>query len=245
MDNIKLYRGDCLEKMRNIDSNSIDMILCDPPYGTTRNKWDSVIPLDKLWDEYKRIIKDNGAIVLFSSEPFTSELILSNLKMFRYDLIWVKTQGSDFLNANRKPLKAHENILVFYKHLPTYNKQYWYSTPYKCSNKKRIHSSNYGTYSTKIGSEGSEDGKRYPLSVLKFNSEKGLHPTQKPVALLEWLIKTYTNENDIVLDNCMGSGSTGVACINTNRKFIGIELDDKYFDIAFNRIQDMQNKLIN
>lgn len=244
MDNIKLYRGDCLEKMRNIDSNSIDMILCDPPYGTTRNKWDSVIPLDKMWDEYKRIIKDNGAIVLFSSEPFTSELILSNLKMFRYDLIWAKTQGSDFLNANRKPLKAHENILVFYKHLPTYNKQYWYSTPYKCANKKRTHSSNYGTYSTKVGSEGSEDGKRYPLSVLKFNSEKGLHPTQKPVALLEWLIKTYTNENDIVLDNCMGSGSTGVACINTNRKFIGIELDDKYFDIAVNRIQDTQNKLI-
>lgn len=245
MDNIKLYRGDCLEKMRNIDSNSIDMILCDPPYGTTRNKWDSVIPLDKMWDEYKRIIKDNGAIVLFSSEPFTSELVLSNLKMFRYDLIWAKTQGSDFLNANRKPLKAHENILVFYKHLPTYNKQYWYSTPYKCANKKRTHSSNYGTYSTKIGSEGSEDGKRYPLSVLKFNSEKGLHPTQKPVALLEWLIKTYTNENDIVLDNCMGSGSTGVACINTNRKFIGIELDDKYFDIALNRIQDTQNELIN
>lgn len=134
---------------------------------------------------------------------------------------------------------------MFYKHLPTYNKQYWYSTPYKCANKKRTHSSNYGTYSTKIGGEGSEDGKRYPLSVLKFNSEKGLHPTQKPVALLEWLIKTYTNENDIVLDNCMGSGSTGVACVNTNRKFIGIELDDKYFDIALNRIQDTQNKLIN
>ena len=245
MDNIKLYHGDCLEKMRNIDSNSIDMILCDPPYGTTRNKWDSVIPLDKMWDEYKRIIKDNGAIVLFSSEPFTSELILSNLKMFRYDLIWAKTQGSDFLNANRKPLKAHENILVFYKHLPTYNKQYWYSTPYKCTNKKRTHSNNYGTYSTNVGGEGSEDGKRYPLSVLKFNSDRGLHPTQKPVALLEWLIKTYTNENDIVLDNCMGSGSTGVACINTNRKFIGIELDDKYFDIAFNRIQDTQNELIN
>lgn len=245
MDSIKLYLGDCLEKMKNIDDHSVDMILCDPPYGTTRNKWDSVIPLDKMWDEYKRIIKDNGAIVLFSSEPFTSELILSNLKMFRYDLIWAKTQGSDFLNANRKPLKAHENILVFYKHLPTYNKQYWYSTPYKCANKKRTHSSNYGTYSTKIGSEGSEDGKRYPLSVLKFNSEKGLHPTQKPVALLEWLIKTYTNENDTVLDNCMGSGSTGVACVNTNRKFIGIELDDKYFDIALNRIQDTQNKLIN
>lgn len=245
MDNIKLYLGDCLEKMRNIDNHSVDMILCDPPYGTTRNKWDSVIPLDKMWDEYKRIIKDNGAIVLFSSEPFTSELVLSNLKMFRYDLIWAKTQGSDFLNANRKPLKSHENILVFYKHLPTYNKQYWYSTPYKCTNKKRTHSNNYGTYSTNVGSEGSEDGKRYPLSVLKFNSDRGLHPTQKPVALLEWLIKTYTNENDIVLDNCMGSGSTGVACINTNRKFIGIELDDKYFDIAFNRIQDTQNKLIN
>lgn len=139
MDNIKLYLGDCLEKMKNIDDHSVDMILCDPPYGTTRNKWDSVIPLDKMWDEYKRIIKDNGAIVLFSSEPFTSELVLSNLKMFRYDLIWAKTQGSDFLNANRKPLKAHENILVFYKHLPTYNKQYWYSTPYKCANKKRTH----------------------------------------------------------------------------------------------------------
>lgn len=198
-----------------------------------------------MWDEYKRIIKDNGAIVLFSSEPFTSELILSNLKMFRYDLIWAKTQGSDFLNANRKPLKAHENILVFYKHLPTYNKQYWYSTPYKCTNKKRTHSNNYGTYSTNVGCEGSEDGKRYPLSVLKFNSDRGLHPTQKPVALLEWLIKTYTNENDIVLDNCMGSGSTGVACVNTNRKFIGIELDDKYFDIALNRIQDTQNKPTN
>ena len=185
---------------------------------------------------YERIIKDNGAIVLFSAEPFTSLLVTSNLKLFRYDLIWQKTQGSDFLNANRKPLRNHENICVFYKKQPQYNPQKKDGKPY-IAKSGDIKSDNWGKYNSRYITNS--DGKRYPLTVMEFtqqsNSNK-LHPTQKPVALLEYLIKTYTNEGETVLDNCMGSGSTGVACKNLNRNFIGIELDEKYFKIAERRI---------
>ena len=232
---IDLMHGDCLELMKNIPDGSVDMILCDLPYGTTACKWDSIIPFEELWKGYCRIIKDDGAIILFSSEPFTSILICSQISLFRYDLIWDKQKGCDFLNANRKPLRSHENILVFYKKSPTYNKQYWYSTPYKKINGNKKQSSVYHD-SHDVDTE-STDGKRNPLSILSFPRDGNrVHPTQKPVALLEYLIKTYTNEGETVLDNCMGSGSTGVACVNTNRRFIGIELDDKYFEIAKQRI---------
>ena len=234
-----LLHGDCLELMKGIPSGSIDMILCDLPYGTTRNKWDCVIPIEKMWEEYKRIIKENGAIVLFSAEPFTSILITSNVKWFRYDLIWAKTQGSDFLNANRKPLRSHENICVFYKKQPTYNAQKTSGKPYKAKSGETT-SSNFGEFNGNYHTDN-KDGKRYPLTILNFNGahNKGkVHPTQKPVSLLEYLIRTYTNEGEIVLDNCMGSGSTGVACINTGRKFIGMELNEKYFEIAKQRIND-------
>ena len=236
----QLMMGDCLELMKGVPDKSIDMILCDLPYGTTACKWDTIIPFEPLWEQYNRIIKDNGAIVLFGSEPFTSILINSNLKMFKYDLIWDKKRGCDFLNANRKPLKSHENILVYYKKPPTYNKQYWYSTPYKKNNKENSFSGTaYGTITDKITE--SKDGKRNPLSILSFARDgKRIHPTQKPVSLLEYLVKTYTNEGDIVLDNCMGSGSTGVACINTGRNFIGIELDKQYFEIAEKRIKELE-----
>ena len=238
---IDLRLGDCLEVMKNIPDKSIDMILCDLPYGTTQNKWDSIIPLELLWEQYKRIIKDNGAIVLFAQTPFDKLLGASNLKMLKYEWIWEKQQGTGFLNAKKMPLKKLENILVFYKKLPTYN-------PQMIGNEIRIikrnkdgkTTDNYGKFtydeqSTYVG--------RYPTSILSFDRDKNkLHPTQKPVALLEYLIKTYTNEEEIVLDNTMGSGSTGVACMNTNRKFIGIELDEKYFEIAKKRIEEAQNK---
>lgn len=240
---IDLRNGDCLELMKGIPDGSVDMILCDLPYGITRNKWDSIIPLDRLWERYKRVIKENGAIVLFSAEPFTSLLITSNIKWFRYDLIWYKTRGSDFLNANRKPLRAHENICVFYKKQPIYNAQKTEGKPYT-SKGGGTTSSNFGKYNANHHTEN-KDGKRYPLSVLRFSGEPNRgkqHPTQKPTDLLEWLIKTYTNDGETVLDNCMGSGSTGVACVNTNRNFIGIELDEGYFNIAKTRIEDAENE---
>ena len=238
MNGIELLQGDCLELMKGIEDNSVDMVLCDLPYGTTRNKWDSIIPLDRLWEQYKRVIKDNGAIVLFSAEPFTSLLITSNIQWFRYDLIWSKTQGSDFLNANRKPLRSHENICVFYKKQPTYNPQKTEGKPYKAKSGQTT-STNFGKFNGNHHTEN-KDGKRCPLSVLRFSGEHNRgkqHPTQKPTDLLEWLIKTYTNKGETVLDNSMGSGSCGVACVNTGRKFIGIELDQGYFDIAKERIE--------
>lgn len=236
---MKLLNGDCLELMKDIPDKSVDMILCDLPYGTTRNKWDCIVPLDRLWEQYKRIIKDNGAIVLFSAEPFTSLLITSNMQWFRYDLIWAKTQGSDFLNANRKPLRSHENICVFYKKQPTYNPQKTEGKPYKAKSGETT-SSNFGKFNGNHHTEN-KDGKRCPLTVLSFSGEhnKGKqHPTQKPIDLLEWIIKTYTNAEETVLDNCMGVGSCGVACVNTNRDFIGIELDENYFNIAKKRIEE-------
>jgi site-specific DNA-methyltransferase (adenine-specific) len=230
---VSLFHGDCLIEMKKISQNSIDMILCDLPYGMTKNAWDTVIPFDKLWEEYDRIIKENGAIVLFGSQPFTSLMIVSNLKHFRYCLVWEKNKFSDFLNAKKKPMKTNEDIAVFYKKQPTYNPQYWYSTPYVRWNTQQAvdKQTNYGSHKENVAE--SKDGKRLPTTVLKFNRvERPKHPTQKPVDLLEWLIKTYSNEGDKVLDNCMGVGSTGIACKNTKRKFIGIEIEKKYFEIA-------------
>lgn len=244
-DNYELYKGDCLELMKDIPDKSIDMILCDLPYGTTQNKWDSIISLDKLWRQYCRIIKDNGAIVLFAQTPFDKVLGVSNLKMLKYEWIWEKTAATGHLNAKKMPMKAHENILVFYKKLPTYNPQKTMGhTPVHSYTKHQDDGSNYGK--TKVGISGGGSTERYPRSVQVFKSDKqkvALHPTQKPIDLLQYLIKTYTNEGEIVLDNCMGSGSTGVACLNTNRKFIGMELDDKYFDIARNRIENTYKEL--
>ena len=218
--------------MNKLDDKSIDMILCDLPYGMTKNKWDIIIPFDELWAQYNRLITDNGAIVLFGNQPFTSLMITSNLKNFRYSLVWEKNKFSDFLNAKRKPMKTNEDLCVFYKKQPVFNPQYTYSTPYTRWNTQKAvdKQSNYGKHKENVAKS---DGKRLPTTVLKFNRvERPKHPTQKPVDLLEYLIKTYTNEEFTVLDNCMGSGSTGVACKNLNRNFIGIELEQDYFDIA-------------
>lgn len=238
---INLYHGDCVNLMKEIPDKSVDMILCDLPYGTTACKWDIVIPFNLLWEHYKRIIKPCGCIALFGRQPFTSFVVQSNLPWWRYELIWEKDKGTDFGNANRKPLNAHESIEIFYNKQPIYNKQMRKGTPYMRKNYR-----NNGEDDLNFKSDNSglwiNKGERTPTSVLKFARDnihrgKNLHPTQKPVALLEWLINTYTNEGDLVLDNCMGSGSTGVACINTNRKFIGMELDGEYFNIAKERIE--------
>lgn len=243
---IKLYQGDCLELMKNIPDKSIDMILCDLPYGTTRNRWDIVIPFEPLWEQYKRIIKENGIIVLFGSGMFTSDLMQSNRKMWKYNLIWEKTTSTGFLNAKRMPLRSHEDIIIFYNHQPTYNPQKTYGHKRKVSTaQQKINckvTENYG----KHGLTTYDSTERYPKSVLEFKTDKqksSLHPTQKPVSLLEYIIKTYTNEENTVLDNCMGSGSTGVACVNTNRNFIGIELDENYFSIAKERIEKAKEDL--
>ena len=238
-----LRQGDCLELMKDIPSKSVDMVLCDLPYGTTRNRWDTVIPFTPLWEQYNRVIKDNGAIILFGSGIFSADLMESNKKMWLYNLIWQKTQPTGFLNANRMPLRNHEDILVFYKHLPTYNPQKTQGHKRKISSAKHKEhcrkTENYGEHN--LSSYDSTE--RFPCSVVRFSKDiqtSALHPTQKPVALLEYLIKTYTNEGETVLDNCMGSGSTGVACANTNRNFIGIELDENYFRIAESRIRQAQ-----
>lgn len=230
-----------MEKMKLIPDRSVDMVLCDLPYGTTRNKWDEIIPFDNLWEQYSRITKPESAIVLFSDGLFTAKLQLSNQKMWRYNLIWDKQRCCDFLNANRKPLKSHEDICVFYRKQPTYNKQCWFAEPYELQKNGTL-SSNYGIRQT-AWSE-SKDGARNPLTILSFPRDgKRLHPTQKPVALIKWLIKTYTNEGETVLDNCMGSGSTGVACANLNRDFIGIEMNEEYYNIAYERIRNNQKQM--
>lgn len=236
-----LIKGDCLIEMQSIQDKSIDLILCDLPYGTTKCSWDSVIPFDKLWEQYERIIKDDGAIVLFGQEPFSSLLRVSNLQMYRYDIYWEKERLTNVMQVKKRVGKTVETISVFYKNQPTYNPQMVkYDGPLR-SNKvkdgklgKLIDDSN-----DKSVKEYVDTGYRYPTQVWKFKRDilkSNLHPTQKPVALLEELIKTFSNEGDLILDNCMGSGSTGIACINTNRHFIGIELDEKYFDIAKDRI---------
>ena len=236
---INLWQGDCLDLMKNIPDKSVDMILCDLPYGITNCKWDNAIPFEPLWEQYNRIIKDNGAIVLFGSEPFASRLRLSNLKMYRYDWIWEKTVASNFVMCNKQPQRKHENILVFYKKQPTYNPQMQAGKPYKDVRKNDRRRSVFVDDGASLGKTPIHNtGTRYPSTIQKFSNKnnKRLHSTQKPVALLEYLIKTYTNRGETVLDNCMGSGSTGVACVNTKRSFIGIELDKHYFKVADKRI---------
>lgn len=240
---IKLLQGDCLELMKEIPDHSIDMILCDLPYGTTACKWDIIIPFESLWEQYKRIIKNNGAIALFGKQPFTSFLVQSNLKWWRYELIWEKDKGTDFGNANRKPLNAHESIQIFYNKQPTYNKQMRSGEPYVINRKKNTNNDNDLNFKSNTQGLYINKGERVPISVIKISRDnitkgKSLHPTQKPVELLEWLIKTYTNEGETILDNCMGSGSTGIACINTNRNFIGYELDVNYFNVAQERVNN-------
>lgn len=234
-----IKKGDCLELMKEIPDKSVDMILCDLPYGTTQNSWDAIIPYDKLWGQYKRIIKDNGAIVLFAQGLFYVDLVNSNRDMFRYDLVWNKVLTSGFLNANRMPLRSHEQIAVFYKNLPTYNPQKVEgATNHSKGNLLAKHNNNnYGDYEQV---ESDFSGMKNPVSILTFEKTHpsiALHPTQKNIELLEYLINTYTNQDEIVLDNCMGSGSTIIACINTKRKYIGFELDDNYFELAKKRIE--------
>lgn len=244
---IELMHGDCLEMMQSIPDGSVDMVLTDPPYGTTACKWDSIIPLEPMWEQLKRIIKPNGAIVMTASQPFTSVLVSSNLKMFKHEWVWIKNRGSNFANTIREPMKEHEAVLFFSRGKWTYNKQ---MQPRTGGGVKLIGSSQEKT--TKSEAYNSFSGKniavgqlRVPSSWQKFNTasgaEKTEHPTQKPVALMEYLIKTYTNEGETVLDFTMGSGTCGIAALNTNREFVGIEKDDKYFEIASNRIHEAMN----
>jgi len=250
---VNLLLGDCLDLLPTIADDSVDMLLVDLPYGTTACKWDSIIPLDKLWEQYNRICKESAAMVFTAAQPFTTILAASNIQNLKYEWIWEKPQGTNPMNAKVMPLKSHENILVFYRKKPIYNPQMWYSTPY----------SGFKSDTAKIGEvygqaqskhRDNPEGSRYPKTVLKFKQEKGLHPTQKPVELMEYLIKTYTNPGNTVLDNTMGSGSTGVAAVQCGRKFIGIEMDSEYYKLAKQRIestvpvqevvQDLQNPLL-
>lgn len=243
----KLYHGDCLEAMDKLieDGIKVDMILCDPPYGTTSCKWDKIIPFDEMWMRLNKLCKQNGAVLLFADEPFTSKLICGNIKNFKQRITWDKQCPSGFLNAKKMLLKQTEDICIFYKKPPTYNPQMTDAKPENIRpiNKKMSASMNYGECMPKP-SDDYDNTKRYPTNLFSLSKRSGecnslniVHPTQKPVKLLEYLIKTYTNENEIVLDFTMGSGSTGVACMNINRKFIGIELDEKYFNIAKDRIE--------
>ena len=236
----EILLGDCLELMKDIPNGSIDMILCDLPYGTTQNKWDVIIPLDKLWEQYERIIKDNGMICLTSAEPFTSTLITSNKKLFKYDLIWDKKLSSGFLNAKRMPLRRHEQILCFYKKLPIYNPEMVTRGKVR---KKGIttetgkHTSNYGKFENSVV----ENNEYYPTSIIEVsnaNRKDKLHPTEKPLELFEYLIKTYTNENDLVLDNTAGSCTTAIAALNTNRNYICIEQEERYYNIGLKRVKE-------
>lgn len=239
----KIYLGDCLEVMKNIEDKSIDMILCDLPYGTTACKWDTVIPFEPLWEQYKRIIKDNGAIVLFGSEPFSSYLRMSNIDWYKYDWIWDKKIPSGMSYARYQPMRQHELISVFCNGRTIYNRQMTKrDVPIKSGGTKKSETAPIA-YKDKSFSRTYEY--KNPTTILSFNKiRKGsLHPTQKPVDLLEYLIKTYTNEGDLVLDNCMGSGSTIIACINTGRQYIGIEKDPKYYEIAQKRIEEHKEKL--
>lgn len=243
-----ILHGDCLELMTELEDQSVDMILCDLPYGVTaRNRWDVVIPFPKLWGEYERIIKDNGAIVLTAIQPFAAQLIMSNPKLFRYEWIWEKTSPTGHLNAKKMPMRAHESVLVFYKKLPTYNPQKTKGHARKASSAAHKRNSKMSTNYRSYGLTSYDSTERYPRSVQVFPTDKqkeALHPTQKPIALLEYLIRTYTNEGDVVLDNCIGSGSTAVAACNTNRNFIGMELDKGYYEIATLRVQECSKRTI-
>lgn len=239
MSEINLMHGDCLEKMQSIKSGSIDLILTDPPYGTTQCKWDSVIPLDEMWLQLNRVIKPNGAIVMTAAQPFTTVLIGSNLPLFRYCWVWDKIKGTGFLNAKKMPMRNHEDVVIFYNKLPTYNPQMTNGHQRKVSHRK-------ATLQTDVYNDMKNDyhydsTERFPTSIQTISTDtqsSSLHPTQKPVALMEYLIKTYTNRGETVLDFTMGSGTTGVACVKSNRNFIGIEKDEAYFNIAQNRIDE-------
>lgn len=238
-----LFQGDCLEIMQHIPDKSVDMILCDLPYGTTACKWDVIIPFDKLWAAYERIIKDNGAIILFASQPFTSALGASKIELLKYSWVWEKSRPTGHLNAKHQPLTGFEDVLVFYKKKPLYNPQGLTQVNLVVKNSasdlRRNKNNVTSTVSGRLKESYTQTFSNYPRGILRFQSENNrVHPTQKPEALLEYLIKTYTNVNEVVLDNTMGSGSTGVACVNTQRNFIGIEKDDKYFAIAEDRIRD-------
>lgn len=238
-----MWPGDCLALMKNIPDASIDMILCDPPYGTTACAWDTVLPFGPLWAEYKRIAKPNAAIVLFGAQPFTSVLVASNLAAFKYEGVYEKTNPKGFLSAKRRPLTSHENVLVFCYGTPRYNPQKWRIPEHLRTKRKHATSKTSGEcYGDRDLVRGDDDGSRFPTSVIGFSNRVGrdgnYHPTQKPVALMEYLIRTYTNEGDLVLDNCMGSGTTGVACVNTGRRFIGFEKDPKHFVTACKRVRD-------
>ena len=233
-----LMQGDCLERMKEIPAGSVDMVLTDPPYGTTACKWDSIIPLEPMWEQLKRIIKPNGAIVLFGSQPFTSALIMSNPKMFKYCWVWEKHHTGQ-LNSKKQPLRNVEDVAVFYDKQCIYNPQFTIGVPYVLERKGYKGSEAYGKQRDHTTVS---DGKRYPMQILQFKEKMIYHPTQKPVALLEYLIKTYTNEGETVLDFTMGSCTTGIAALNTNRKFIGIELDENYFKISKDRIAEAERR---
>jgi site-specific DNA-methyltransferase (adenine-specific) len=247
-DNIWLMQGDCLERMKEIPDGSVDMVLTDPPYGTTACKWDSIIPLEPMWEQLKRIVKPNGAIVMTASQPFTSILVCSNLKWFKYDTVYEKSHATGHLNANKMPMRKHESILVFYSKLPVYNPQKVKKSLSNIRPDKRVAKTSecYGKFDPN-SKRTEEKDVAFPTSINLFNNsttggDRGLHPTQKPVALMEYLIKTYTNEGETVLDFTFGSGTTGVACTNLNRNFIGIELDDNYFNVGKERILNADKK---
>ena len=238
-----IYNEDCLEGMKKIADGSVDAIICDPPFGTTNCPFDKRLPFAPMWEQFKRVTKRNAAIILFSQMPFGAELIMSNRKMFRYEWIWEKSLGAGFLNAKKMPLRCHENILVFYRSLPTYNPQFTKGKPYDYRHKPKIHRNYHQTFTC---GQKNETGDRYPRDVIQFKGVIGgdckeiVHPQQKPIALLKYLIRTYTNEGEVVLDATMGSGSTGVACVNTGRDFIGFETEKNFFEIAQRRIAEAE-----
>jgi len=240
----KIYNEDCLIGMQRIPDGSVDCIICDLPYGTTACAWDTIIPFEPLWEQYKRVIKPNGAIVLFGSQPFTSKLILSNEKMFKYEMIWEKTRGGNSICLGKQPFKVHENICVFYEKMPTFNEQKWKIADYYVDKRKSINDSiSYSEHQkedVRVIKRHKDDGFRHSQTILPFESywSKDMHPTQKPVDLLRYLIRTYTNEGETILDNCMGSGTTAIACIREKRNFIGFELDEEYWKKACERVKN-------
>ena len=249
---IDLFCGDCLKLMPSIPDGSVDMVLADLPYGVTANHWDSVIPMTELWEQYRRIVKPNGAIALTATQPFATDLIMAARDIFRYDLIWQKVKATGFLHANQMPLRKHESVLVFYNRLPTFNPvKRAGGKPFHVKRRSTRNTSNYNSSYNPTAQLPNLDGSRYPTSVLDvryeadfFNGKRDIHPTQKPIALMEYLIRTYTNEGEVVLDNCMGSGTTGVAAVRCGRRFIGIEMDARYFEAAKSRIQEEEARAI-
>lgn len=241
-DRVWMMHGDCLERMKEIKSGSVDMILADPPYGTTQCKWDSVIDLPAMWRELDRVCKPNAAIVMTAAQPFTAQLVCSNIGMFKYEIIWEKGNATGFLNAKKQPLRAHESVLVFYRQQPTYNPQMTHGHNRKTALRVDRGVKSSDVYGGQAGVTSYDSTSRYPRSVQFFSSDKqrsNLHPTQKPVALMEWLIRSFSNPGDAVLDFCMGSGTAGIACINTGRDFIGIEMDSDIFQVSLSRVTNV------